>query len=58
MLYRNRDNYRYSKSKSSSWCPKCDRDIIGDYGKCSVCGYRKFTKLRLKPPKSCLLGNF
>lgn len=27
------------------WCPCCDRDVVGDYGKCGVCGYlRKITK--------------
>jgi len=25
----------------SMWCGRCDRDVVGDYGKCGACGYSR-----------------
>lgn len=55
---KNRDNYRYASSKKGSWCLVCDREVVQDGMKCSVCGTKhQGKKLRLKTPRRCYLGN-
>ena len=31
-------------SKGKFWCSGCDRNRVGQWGKCSVCGYRECPK--------------
>ena len=27
-------------SKATFWCPRCDRLLVGQYGKCCKCGWK------------------
>lgn len=29
------------------WCPKCDADVVGDFGKCRNCGYSNKGKKKI-----------
>lgn len=35
-------------SKDKYWCMKCDRALVGDYGKCPSCGYKQTNKRKYK----------
>ena len=30
--------------KGTFWCYGCDRNIVGRYGKCKVCGWKEYPK--------------
>ena len=43
---RNRLRARQASKRGLFWCDICDRDIVGDYGKCPNCGATKGRKIR------------
>jgi rRNA maturation endonuclease Nob1 len=57
-----RNRYKYklsSRSRYQGFCSYCDRCYVENNKKCDLCGRRnKESKSRVKPPKSCLLGNW
>lgn len=44
----NRDRKTEPK-RGLSWCPRCDRDLIGEREKCGVCGFKDTESKRRKP---------
>jgi hypothetical protein len=31
-------------TKEKFWCPRCDLAIVGEYGKCRICGWKSEEK--------------
>jgi len=46
----NRERAMTARKGTKFWCNNCDFALVGEYGKCPVCGYIKDPQKRRIPP--------
>lgn len=46
--YTNRER-KTAPKRGLSWCPRCDRDLIGEGEKCGTCGFKDTMTKHRKP---------